>query len=329
MDGISVIICCYNSADRLPQTLAHLASQKFSQKISWEIIVVDNASTDHTTAVARNCWEEQGSPVPLKVVTEPQMGLTNARNRGVTEAKYEILIFCDDDNWLSDNYVGLAFSLMRNDLSVGAIGGFGSPVFEREAPAWFKHWMSFYAIGDQNESIAHEVNGYKYVYGAGMVVSKVALKTLAALNFKNITTDRVGKKLVSGGDIELCFALQIIGYTVLYNPQLEFSHFITSQKLKLRYALRLASGIGYSSDLLFPYRKLFNVDLKFPFPSQESFREQKKYFLRSIIILLIPLKRYGSFFEKLRVTSYLSGKMVFHRDNQCYFTDNDKILLLK
>src|SRR5690348_8092021 len=73
--GISVVICTYNGAERLPQTLAHLAAQEDTGTIAWEVLVVDNASTDDTAEVARRCWPAD-APAPLRVVGEPRMGLS-------------------------------------------------------------------------------------------------------------------------------------------------------------------------------------------------------------------------------------------------------------
>lgn len=51
--GVSIVICCYNSASRLPETLQHIAEQEVAANISWEVIVVDNASTDNTQEIAK------------------------------------------------------------------------------------------------------------------------------------------------------------------------------------------------------------------------------------------------------------------------------------
>jgi glycosyltransferase involved in cell wall biosynthesis len=56
--GVSIIICCHNSAKLLPQTLAHLKAQKNEANVAWEVIVVDNASTDETSRVSLSLWPE-------------------------------------------------------------------------------------------------------------------------------------------------------------------------------------------------------------------------------------------------------------------------------
>jgi glycosyltransferase involved in cell wall biosynthesis len=64
--GVSVIICCYNSEKRIEEVLHHLDKQKDTNHFLWEIILVDNASTDNTAEIARNTWTRKD--VDLKVV---------------------------------------------------------------------------------------------------------------------------------------------------------------------------------------------------------------------------------------------------------------------
>src|SRR6187402_3359199 len=95
-EGISVIICCYNSALRIEKTLDHLAAQAVND-ISWEIILVDNASVDNTAEIARAFWNKNhADKVILNIVTEYKPGLSSARLTGVSASAYEYLILCDD-----------------------------------------------------------------------------------------------------------------------------------------------------------------------------------------------------------------------------------------
>ena len=126
--GVSIIICCYNSALRLPETLKHLALQQTTA--SWEVIVVNNNSTDATSQVANEEWDKSGVPAIFRIVEEPTPGLAAARNKGIVEAKYDYLIYCDDDNWLSPNYVADVYELFEKDSTIGIIGGNGTPVTE-------------------------------------------------------------------------------------------------------------------------------------------------------------------------------------------------------
>src|SRR5688572_20942184 len=103
--GISVIICCYNSSQRIGETLRHLARQQFPEDFRYEVLLVDNDSTDDTTAVARAIWDKEGpAGIPLRIVEELRAGQMYARDKGVKEAAYDSIVFCDDDNWLNPDY---------------------------------------------------------------------------------------------------------------------------------------------------------------------------------------------------------------------------------
>src|SRR6266849_3866937 len=135
--GVSVIVCCHNSASRLPATLTHLAGQRCEGRFPWEVILVDNASSDGTARFAREFWPHD-APGSLRVVLEARLGLAYARRRGVSEANYEFLSFVDDDNWVCPNWVQLVWKLMMQHPDVGACGGFCIAKCELPPPAWYE-----------------------------------------------------------------------------------------------------------------------------------------------------------------------------------------------
>ncbi len=66
--SVSVVLCCHNSVERLQPTLTHLAAVQVPPGMSWEVLVVDNASTDDTAARAAELWAQVGAPAPLRVL---------------------------------------------------------------------------------------------------------------------------------------------------------------------------------------------------------------------------------------------------------------------
>ncbi|MDR3695467.1 glycosyltransferase [Mucilaginibacter sp.] len=262
MKGISVIVCCYNSALRLPETLKHLALQKVSIEIPWEIIVVNNASNDNTVQIAIEEWRKyENKNIKFKVVDACVAGLSFAREKGIAESEYGYLIFCDDDNWFFENYIENAFKLLETWPDAGIIGGYGLPAPAVEPPEWFKNYSSYYATGSQNLCNGIIAGNSPGVYGAGAVIRKTALQQLKEINFETIATDRRNEKLSSGGDIELCFAIKLLGYNVCYSDHLKFHHFIPENRLSKKYLLALVYQFGYCDILHRPYYWLFNSSL--------------------------------------------------------------------
>ena len=91
----SLIIATYNGARKLPATLASLAQQTLDREL-WEAVIVNNNSTDNTSEVVEE-FAKSHPELNIRLVFEPQQGLSFARNRGIDEAAGEYLIIIDDD----------------------------------------------------------------------------------------------------------------------------------------------------------------------------------------------------------------------------------------
>jgi glycosyltransferase involved in cell wall biosynthesis len=262
MKGVSVIICCYNSALRLPETLRYLSLQKVPANIKWEVIIVNNLSADNTAQVAQLEWTKYDiNGVGFKVIDQPLAGLSFAREKGLEEAGYDCLIFCDDDNWLFENYIESAYNLLEQWQDAGIIGGCGISKPETDPPEWFATYSGHYATGPQNNYNGVIEGSSPYVYGAGSVARKSVLEQLKAIDFKPIATDRLNNKLSSGGDVEVCYAIKLLNYNIAYSNDLKFYHFIQKSRLTDQYLLNLVYQFGYCNILHRPYFWLFNPTL--------------------------------------------------------------------
>jgi glycosyltransferase involved in cell wall biosynthesis len=274
MEGVSIIICCYNSEKLLPETLKHISMQKVDNDLKWELIIVNNNASDRTKEVACEEWNKyiHNENCSFKLVDEPNPGLSYARRKGLDNSTYDILIYCDDDNWLCENYVQIAYESMQNE-QIAVIGGYGEPVFENDyEPEWFRYSAPVYALGSQNP----EIN--KYVYGAGMVIRKKYLIKLYNDGFTNLLTDRNGADLSSGGDTELCYALILKGYDIGYNPDLKFKHFLIKKRLNYEYLKKMHIGFAKANIILSIY--IYHIFKK----NKNSALMTIFYFSRSIIL---------------------------------------------
>jgi glycosyltransferase involved in cell wall biosynthesis len=245
--GVSVIICCHNSARVLCATLEHLKAQQVPREIDWEVIVVDNASTDDTTKTALSCWHDD-SPVPLRLVSEPRIGLTNARMCGFRVAKYEVISFVDDDNWVAPDWVAQVSEIMSVNPDLGAVGSFNEPVAECVPPDWFDDYAwYYYAIVRECDVASGRISlPPTTLTGAGMSIRKKAWQQLIAHGFVPYATDRVGKKLSGCGDRELTLVIYLSGWQLDIDRRLRLKHFMPAPRLQWRYLRRLARGTAAS-----------------------------------------------------------------------------------
>ena len=244
-DGVSVVICCFNSSKRIPATLEHLQKIKTSG-IPWEVVLVDNNSEDDTTEKALSIWNI--NPVTrLKIVSEKNRGLINARITGVKSASYDIISFIDDDNWIESQWIDKVYTLLNSDQSMAACGGSSDAVFEINPPAWFTDFSFYYAVGKQQEESGYVSLQKGYLWGAGLTIKKKAWNYLFENGFNNLLKGRTGKSLTAGEDSEICFALILSGWKLWYEDSLKLQH-SKSLMISLRTTVR-GSAVMTSTSL--------------------------------------------------------------------------------
>jgi len=256
--GISVVICCYNSELKIQKVLFYLQNQNIKDQLEWEVLVVDNASTDQTAEVAATSWTLEG--VNLRVVNEPEPGISNARRRGFSDARFEIISFVDDDNWVETNWIQKVHDTMYSDLEIGILGGVGIASFEEEPPEWFSRYESSYAVGLQGEKSGDFQSN---LYGAGMNIRRSSWNHLQENGFNFQLTGRKGKLLSSGEDSELSQAVLLSGHKLYYRSDLTFHHFMPPGRLTWDYLLKLTGSFGRSEPILGVYRSILRGDRGF------------------------------------------------------------------
>lgn len=255
--NISIILCCYNSVQKLPQTLEHLAKQKISENIKYEVILVDNSSTDKTGEFASLYWKSLSCNAMMTIVYESKPGLIYARIKGLKSSKGEIIIFCDDDNWLEENYILLAYNFMKKNPNVGVLGGMGECITENEIslPEWWNENENYsnYAVGKQLK-YSGKANSRGYIWGAGMVTRREILEKVFDERFPFLMTGRSGNLVLSGEDSEICSRVRILGYDLFYNENLKYKHFMTANRLTEEYLRYLLSGFENVVDMQLEYK---------------------------------------------------------------------------
>jgi len=268
--GVSIIICCYNSSSRISLTLEHLARQVVDSSVNREVVIVDNNCIDETILLAQKLWAEYNAPMPLIIVKEKKPGLSYARKKGLESVQYDTIIFCDDDNWLSPNYVQTVVELMNSNSQIGIIGGLGVPEWEITPPKWLLPYSGCYATGPQS-CVNGEVDFSHHVYGAGMAIRRAAVDELERKGFKGLLTGRKGKKMLAGDDHELCYAVYLSGFKIWYDDRLEFKHFIPRDRMTKKYIVNLLKGFSRSTIVLGLYKRRINSKSLKEFSLKSSF----------------------------------------------------------
>ena len=231
--GISVVICCYNSAWIIRRTLDALKEQRFKTPIPYEVVLVDNRCTDDTVAVAEDTMKACG--IDFHIVKEDNPGLANARRKGIKEVKYEFVLYCDDDNILCPDYVSTMADLLERKPDVGAIGGKGIAEFEVEPAEIVKKHLECYAVGSQ---IEHK----DWLFGAGVAL-RTALVRDVYDNQKCYLMGRKGGELLSGDDSELVMSMVLRGFKVFALDDVWYIHVLKAERLTEDYFKRLYEGL--------------------------------------------------------------------------------------
>jgi glycosyltransferase involved in cell wall biosynthesis len=243
---ISVVLCTRNRADLLEKALLSVSEQDFPSS-DYEIILVDNASTDRTADVAQRF---QGR-APLRYIHEERVGLCIARNTGWRAAKGQIIAYFDDDaiarpGWLRAIHDIFAQS---NAATIGVAGGPVAPIWQAPRPAWLADTVaSSLTIVDwgPSEKIILDIDR-EWLVGANMAMRKRVLEEVGGFH---PWLDRVGRNLLSSGDVFLQKEILRRGYTCLYVPAMAIEHLVPASRLGKDWFLRRFYWQGVSDAVM-------------------------------------------------------------------------------
>lgn len=247
---ISVIICTHNPrVDYLMRVLQHLQAQTLPVSV-WELLLIDNASTDRLADRFDIAWHPFG-----RHVREDELGLTPARLRGIAEAGNQILVFVDDDNLLDCDYLEHAVALCNCFPFLAAWGGTLRPEFEEAPEDWAKPYVPEVALRDVDSALwtANPRDTSISPVGAGLVIRKIVAdaysKRIEKDNIAKIL-DRRGSSLMSAGDIDMVLSCPDLGFGFGVFPELGLTHLIPRSRITEDYLARLIYAKSFSWQVL-------------------------------------------------------------------------------
>lgn len=236
---VTFIICTYNRADYLADTLQSLLQTNLST-YDTELLIIDNNSTDETPQLVER-YAKDGNPI--RYIKETNQGLSFARNRGIEETKGSCLVFLDDDIRATQSLVPSWISFFENHPKAMAGGGKIHVQFDDPRPNWMSHFLlpllGHHDLG--NSSKIYPKN--KYPFGGNMGFRKQVFE-----RFGNFDTDlgRKGKQLKASEEKELFNRLKAEYIDIHYLPEAKLYHRVNKQRLTEEYIKRQAVGLGQS-----------------------------------------------------------------------------------
>jgi glycosyltransferase involved in cell wall biosynthesis len=234
---ISVIIPTLNRDKFLSLALESIAAQNYPAD-RFEILILDNGSTDATKSVAERFISQHGSH-QIRYIYEPEPGLLSGRHRGALEAQGDILTFADDDIEADANWL-LAIEEAFADSSVQIVGGRNLPKYEVEPPEWlewfwYEHpcgrfcgYLSLLDFGTQ----VREINA-NYVWGLNFSIRKKALFEVGGFH-PDCLPDRL-QHFQGDGETGLTMKAKKLGYRAIYHPGALVFHQVSKARVTWEY----------------------------------------------------------------------------------------------
>lgn len=239
---ISIIICTYNRADSLNQTMDALQNLIVPEGETVELMVVDNKSKDTTRQVVES-WVAK-SRLPLKYLYEPEQGASHARNAGIKKAQGDMLCFFDDDVIVDSQWLVSMVRLFR-ETDVEMAGCRILRKWECEAPDWYSEEVSGPVIMQDfgPARIKMGQNGM-YLISAGLAFRKEVFDRIGLFRGD---LGRKGNSLIGGEDKELFDRVAASGGVIYYEPAAVIHHRVEENRLTQDYMRRWFYAIGQTA----------------------------------------------------------------------------------
>ena len=230
---ISVVVCSYNSERTMEACLRSLCDLPYP---NYEVVVVNDGSTDGTLEIARRYEGDR-----IRIVDQPNLGLSAARNVGIAEARGEIVAYTDSDCVVDPDWLTyLAYKFRDGFVAVGG------PNFPPPEEALVPSAVAVSPGGPTHVLLNDDVA--EHIPGCNMAFTKAALEEIQG--FDALYTS-------AGDDVDLCWRLQNAGYPIGFSPVAMVWHF---RRATVRTYLKQQMGYGKAEALLYfkhPFR--FNL----------------------------------------------------------------------
>jgi glycosyltransferase involved in cell wall biosynthesis len=330
---VSVIICTHNRCDVLPNALESILRQE-TGNVGYEVIVVDNNSTDQTrqvieTFIARG----QGN---MRYVFEGKQGLSYARNAGIANALAPIIAFFDDDERVATDWVANIKQSLDEHPEVDFVGGKVLPRWAAEPPAWLtsnSHWAPV-ALTDYGDTPFYSnAENPVCLIGGNLGIRRTALNLIGLFDPKLQRT----KSNIGSEDHELLLRLWQAGRQGMYVPKLLVEADVPVERMKMAYHRMWHAGHGEACALM-RLNELIDWNgrlLQTPIESKKVFGAPAFVYLELIKTgvdwVKVTLKRNKAYaFTKenriRHLIGYIRASHQYNHDKHSFFTEIGSLL---
>jgi glycosyltransferase involved in cell wall biosynthesis len=233
----SVLICTFNRAALLGEALDSLAAIGRRSARTWEVLIVDNNSTDATRETVES--RQAAFPVPLRYLFEREQGKSRALNAGIAACQGRTIVFGDDDQRFDRNWIDEACAPLDADPSMAYTGGPVQPLWDAPPPEWLDlgepELLGPPGLFDYGaERFVFEARG-RIAPGGNMAVRKSVFDDIGGFA---VDLGRTGTSLLGQEQAEFFHRTRAAGITGLYVPSMIVFHHVPPERLTQQYFRR-------------------------------------------------------------------------------------------
>lgn len=235
----TVLICTFNRAVDLGEALASVLAQDTGGRFNYEVVVVDNNSTDDTRNVVQALIAQGHSN--LRYLFEGRQGRGHALRLGVSEARGAIYALADDDILVPRHWLRTIIETFESRSDISFVGGKVLPLWGAQPPRWLtpRHWSAI-ALSDYGDQELSVDIGHQICLLAA-AFRTAAVKAVGGYGARlGVSSDRIG----GTEDVDLFARLFRNGYVGLYIPTLTIQHKVASNRTTKAYHRRWHVGHG-------------------------------------------------------------------------------------
>lgn len=211
---ISIIMPVYNTEKYLDRSITSIVNQTYGQ---FELIIVDDGSTDHSLEIIKN-WVKKDNRI--KYLQKPNGGVSSARNKGLEKASFDYIMFVDSDDWIEPNMV----DKLLNNISLEYDAAFGNMFYAHESGEKKEKKLSFQGVRPLHSGIVASFLNRSLGYGSG-VWGAVFRKTIIEKNGEALRFD---ENLSIGEDQIWLIQYLIRCQSVILDSECYYNYFLRS-----------------------------------------------------------------------------------------------------